>query len=122
MLGESLAKVIMVKVKDGFVMTVLPSTWKVDLKRLKDVFQARRVRFATEEEFQGLFPDCDLGTMLPFGNLHGLAVYVGRAFAENEEIIFQAGTYREAPKMRYHDFTRLVGPAVEELHQPSEEV
>jgi len=121
-LGQSLTKVIMVKVKDRFVMTVLPSTWKVDLKRLKDVFQTSHVRLAPEKEFQGLFPDCDLGTMPPFGNLHGLAVYVDRAFAENEEIIFQAGTYREALKMRYHDFTRLVGPAVEELHQPSEEV
>ncbi len=121
-LGQGLAKFIMVKVKDRFVMTVLPSTWKVGLKRLKDVFQARHVRLATEEEFQGLVPDCDLGTMPPFGNLHRLAVYVDRAFAENEEIIFQAGTYREALKMRYHDFTRLVGPAVEELHQPSEEV
>ncbi|MCH8039632.1 MAG: YbaK/EbsC family protein [Nitrospinae bacterium] len=58
-LGESLAKVIMVKVKDRFVMTVLPSTWKVDLKRLKDVFQTRHARLAPEEEFQGLFPDCD---------------------------------------------------------------
>ena len=112
----------MVKVKDRFVMTVLPSTWKVDLKRLKDVFQTSHVRLATEEEFQGLFPDCDLGTMPPFGNLYGLAVYVDRAFAENEEIIFQAGTYREALRMRYHDFARLVGPAVEDLHQPSEGV
>ena len=60
--------------------------------------------------------------MPPSGNLHGRAMYVDRAFAENEEIIFQAGTYREALRMRYYDFARLVGPAVEELHQPSEGV
>ena len=77
--GKDLAKVIIVTVEDRFVMTVLPSTWKVDLNRLKEVFQANHVRLATEEEFKGLFPDCDLGAMPPFGNLYGLDVYVDRS-------------------------------------------
>ncbi len=116
--GKDLAKVIMVKVEDRFVMTVLPSTWKVDLNRLKEVFQAHHVRLATEEEFKGLFPDCDLGAMPPFGNLYGLDVYVDRSLTEDEEIVFQAGTHQEAIRMRYQDFAALVGPTVEEFHQP----
>ncbi len=32
--GKYVAKVIMVKVDDKLVMTVLPSTWKVDLHQL----------------------------------------------------------------------------------------
>ena len=93
--GKELAKVVMVKVGDRFAMTVLPSTWKVDLKRLKEVFRTSHVRLATEEEFKGLFPDCDIGAMPPFGNLYGLEVYVDRALTEDEEIVFQAGTHRE---------------------------
>ena len=27
------------------------------------------MRLATEEEFKGLFPDCELGAMPPFANL-----------------------------------------------------
>ena len=54
-LGESLAKVIMVKVKDRFVMTVLPSTWKVDLKRLKDVFQTSRPDWRLRRSSRGSF-------------------------------------------------------------------
>src|SRR3989442_5704955 len=37
--GRELAKVVMVKADERFVMTVLPVNWKVDLKRLKEIFQ-----------------------------------------------------------------------------------
>ncbi len=116
-LGKELAKVVMVKVDDRLVRTVLPSTWKLDLKRLKEVFRTSHVRLATEEEFRGLFPDCDIGAMPPFGNLYGLEVYVDRFLTENDEIVFQAGTHREAIRMRYQDFANRVGPTVEEFHQ-----
>ncbi len=116
--GKELAKVVMVKLDDRFVMTVLPSTWKVDLKRVKDVLHTNHARLATEEEFKGLFPDCDVGAMPPFGNLYGLKVYVDRSLTEHNEIVFQAGTHREAIKMRYQDFAALVAPAVEEFHRP----
>ena len=120
--GKELAKVIMVKVGERFVMTVLPSTWKVDFNRLKEVFGESHVRLATEEEFKELFPDCDIGAMSPFGNLYGLEVYVDRSLTEDEEIVFQAGTHHEAIRMRYSDFAALVSPTVEEFHQSPSKV
>lgn len=119
--GKELAKVVMVKADERFVMTVLPANWKVDLKRLKEVFRTSHARLATEEEFKGLFPDCELGAMPPFGNLYGLEVYVDRSLTADEEIVFQAGTHREAVKLRYNDFASLVRPAVVELHVPPSE-
>ncbi len=117
--GKDLAKVVMLKVGERFVMTVLPADWKVDLTRLRDIFQTHHVRLATEEEFRGLFPDCELGAMPPFGNLYGLEVYADRALLEDEEIVFQAGTYQEAVKLRYQDFANLVHPSVAEFHAAS---
>jgi Ala-tRNA(Pro) deacylase len=114
--GRELAKVVMVRMGERFVMTVLPANWKVDLKRLKAVFGTSHVRLATEEEFKGLFPDCDLGAMPPFGNLYGLDVYADRSLTQDEEIVFQAGTHREAVRMRYGDFATLVHPTVAEFH------
>jgi len=116
--GKVLAKVVMVNVGERFVMTVLPSNWKLDLKRLKEVFGTSHVRLATEEEFKGLFPDCELGTMPPFGNLYGLEVYVDQALAADEEIVFQAGSHVTAVKLRYQDFANLVHPSVVEFHAP----
>ena len=117
--GKDLAKVVMLKVGERFVMAVLPATWKVDLHRLRDIFQTHEIRLATEEEIRGLFPDCELGAMPPFGNLYGLEVYVDQSLAEDEEIVFPAGTYLEAVKLRYRDFADLVKPKVAEFHMPS---
>ena len=120
--GKELAKVIIVKVGEKFVMTVLPSTWKVNLNRLKEVFGGSQVRLATEEEFKGLFSDCAIGAMPPFGNLYGLEVYVDLSLTADEEIVFQGGTHQDAIKMRYEDFALLASPTVEEFHQLSSKV
>ncbi len=118
---REMAKVVIVKVDGRFVMTALPASWNVDLHRLRELFALQHVRLATEDEIKDLFPDCDLGSMPPFGNLYGLEVYVDRSLAEDEQIIFQGGTYSEAIRMRYTDFAALVFPVVAEFHRlPSE--
>jgi Ala-tRNA(Pro) deacylase len=118
--GKLVAKVVMVKADAYFVMSVLPSTWRVDMKRLRDVLEAHEVRLATEAEIANLFPDCQVGTMPPFGNLYGVEVYVDRLLTEDESIVFEAGTYVGAIKLRYKDFAALVRPKVAAFHhEPS---
>jgi len=104
------------------VMMVLPARWNVDLHRLRTVFATHQVRLATEDELTGLFPDCELGAMPPFGNLYGLPVYVDQSLTEDEEIVFQAGTHSDAIRMRYWDFASLAFPVVEEFHRSPSEV
>jgi Ala-tRNA(Pro) deacylase len=116
--GKEMAKVVVVKAGERFVMTVLPSNWKVDLTRLRGIFQTTQVRLATEEELRGLFPDCQVGAMPPFGNLYGLEVYVDQSLAADEEIVFRAGSHVVAVKFRYQDFANLVRPTVVEFHAP----
>jgi Ala-tRNA(Pro) deacylase len=90
------------------------------MKRLRDVLEARDVRLATEAECANLFPDCQVGTMPPFGNLYGVEVYVDQLLTEDESIVFEAGTYVGAMKLRYKDFADLVRPKVAAFHhEPS---
>ena len=118
---REMAKVVIVKVNGRFVMTVLPASWNLDFHRLRELFAPQHVRLATEDEIKELFPDCDLGSMPPFGNLYGLEVYVDRSLTEDEQIIFQGGTHSDAIRMRYADFAALVLPVVAEFHRlPSE--
>jgi Ala-tRNA(Pro) deacylase len=119
---KEMAKVVILKVQERFVMTVLPASWNVDLHRLRTVFATHRVRLATEDEITGLFPDCELGAMPPFGNLYGLPVYVDQSLMEDEEIVFQAGSHSDAIRMRYWDFSALVFPVVMEFHRSPSEV
>ena len=118
--GGLVAKVVVVKADQYFVMTVLPSTWRVDLIRLRDVLEAYNVRLATEAEIANLFPDCQVGTMPPFGNLYGVEVCVDQLLTEDESIVFEAGTYVGAIKLRYKNFADLVRPKVAAFHyEPS---
>ncbi len=89
-------------------MAVLPSTRKLDLERLRQAADASEARFATEDEFRKLFPECETGAMPPFGNLYGMEVYVSSQLAEDKEIAFNSGTHTEIIKLSYADYARLV--------------
>jgi Ala-tRNA(Pro) deacylase len=110
--GKELAKVVMMKVDNELAMMVLPASCMLDMDKLKRLFQGRRTKLALEEEFQGLFPDCEIGAMPPFGNLYDLQVYVDTALAEQPHIVFQAGSHVETISMAYSDFANLVQPEV----------
>ncbi len=110
--GKELAKTVMVQLDGAMAMAVLPASSQIDLRRLGEVTGAADVELATEGQFQGLFPDCELGAMPPFGNLYGMPVYVAEELAEDEEIAFNAGSHTELIRLRYEDFERLVEPKV----------
>lgn len=113
--GKQVAKTVMVKLDGEFAMVVLPATERVDVERLKGVTGTRDVALASEEEFSGLFPNCELGAMPPFGNLWDLTVFVDEHLREDEQISFNAGTHTELMKLSYMDFERLVSPVVARL-------
>jgi Ala-tRNA(Pro) deacylase len=110
--GKELAKVVMVKAGEKFIMMVLPASWRIEMAKLRSVLGIRDIRLATEEEFKRLFPDCEPGAMPPFGNLYGLEVYEDKALTDDEEIVFQGGNHIESIRMRRKDFERLVKPRV----------
>jgi Ala-tRNA(Pro) deacylase len=56
--------------------------------------------------------------MSPFGNLYNVPVWVDESLAQDEEIVFNACTHRQAIKMKYSDFARLVHPTVAILRMP----
>lgn len=113
--GKELAKTVIVKLDDELAMAVLPAPYQVDLDRLKEASGAESVELATEEEFQDLFPDCEVGAMPPFGNLWDMEVFADRRLTDDEEIAFNAGSHSELVRLPYADFERLVEPEVVEL-------
>lgn len=113
--GRDLAKTVIVKGPDGFAMVVLPAHHRVDLVSLSHAMDGADVRIATEEEFERLFPECEIGAMPPFGNLYGLRVFVSEPLTWDEDIYFNCGTHTEVIRMAYAEFARLVAPRVANL-------
>lgn len=110
--GRQMAKAVILKADDRYVMAVLPAHHRVDLERFAEVVGAASVRLATEAEFKDLFPDCELGAMPIFGNLYGIPVYVAEPLMRDEEIVFTAGTHTDSIRMKLSDFLRLSEPTV----------
>jgi Ala-tRNA(Pro) deacylase len=110
--GKELAKTVIVRVNDGFAMVVLPASRKINFDQLKNIAGNNEIRLAQEAEFKGLFPDCEVGAMPPFGNLYNLPVYVASTLTDDKEIAFNAGTHTDVIKISYSDFEKLVKPAI----------
>jgi Ala-tRNA(Pro) deacylase len=98
--------------KDEPIMAVLPASYHVNAKRLEKLVGSGKLRLAAEEEFSGLYPNCEPGAMPPLGNLYGHRVYVDDRLAEDESIVFNAGNHTEAVRLSYVDFERLASPVV----------
>ena len=110
--GKELAKTVVVHLDGKTAMAVLPANLKVVLEDLCEAAGTDKARFATEDEFKKLFPDCEVGAMPPFGNLYGMDVYTATPLTKDKEIAFNAGSHTELIKMAYNDFARLVKPKV----------
>jgi Ala-tRNA(Pro) deacylase len=113
--GKELAKTVMVKIDGKLAMAVVPATHRVDVKLLKKAAGAKKVGIASEDDFRGAFPECELGAMPPFGNLYDMEVYAASELAEDEEIAFNAGSHTELVRLSFKDFERLVKPKVAPL-------
>ena len=112
--GKMLAKTVMVLAEGKMVMLALPAPYQVDVDKAGKVLGVE-VRLAHEEEFENTFPDCEVGAMPPFGNLYEVPVYVEAALAEDETIVFRAGTHTDTMSVSYADFERLVEPTIAEF-------
>ncbi len=108
--GWELAKTVVVVLDGDFAMAVLPASEQVEFEFLAEMAGAQEARLATEDEFVDLFPGCDLGAIPPFGNLFGMKVYVAPELAEDEKIVFSAGSHTELIRLAYEDFEWLVEP------------
>lgn len=113
--GREWAKAVVCIADDRPVLAVVPAPSRVDLQRLKQVAQARSVRVAHEEEFKALYADCEVGAMPPLGPLYHQLVFVDDSLTREGEIAFNAGSHRDAIRMPYPEFQRLVKPTVAAL-------
>jgi Ala-tRNA(Pro) deacylase len=112
--GRHHAKVVIVKSGDEHLMMVLPADHHIDLEKVERAV-GKAVSLDKEQEFKPLFPDCAFGAMPPFGNLYGLPTYVDQSLAEQDYIVFEAGTHTDAIKMNYPDYEKIVKPKLNDL-------
>jgi Ala-tRNA(Pro) deacylase len=108
--GREMAKTVLLRTEEGYVMTVLPANQKVDLEQVRQCLGADWVELASEAEMDRLFPDCERGAIPPFGSLYHLPTVVDESLAADEQIVFEAQNHEEAIRMAYRDYEALEHP------------
>jgi len=115
--GRFVAKPVIVRADGRFLMCVLPADAKIDLEALKGQLDAKSVELADEEDFAGLFPDCEVGAEPPFGSLFQLETVMDKALEKDDHIVFRAGSHTKAIRLRMADYRQLAHPKVLNLHR-----
>ncbi len=119
--GKEVAKTVMINVNGKTAMAVLPANDTINFSVLSTELNGATVYLEDEDAFKADFPDCEVGGMPPFGNLYDLPVYASTRLAEDEQIIFNAGTHSDMVRMRFRDFEALVQPRVLNFSVPRHE-
>ena len=114
------AKAMIVRVKrtesdKKFIMLVLPGDLRFDNAKVKALFNAKDVKFATEQEILELTDGVLVCGVPPFGNLFNLEVVADPKLFENEKIVFNAGDKSFSIAMMSEDYKKLVKPLISKI-------
>jgi len=110
--GRFVAKPVIVKVDDEYIMCVLSACSKINLAALKQQLGAKSVELAEEADIGRIFADCDLGAEPPFGELYGLSTVMDETMADDDHIVCQAGTHDKSIRMSMADYRKLAKPRI----------
>ena len=108
--GRNWAKTVAVRIDGEPTLLVLPALRRVDLDRLMEATGCREAELLSEDEMDGLYPDCETGAMPPFGGLYGQRTFVDESLREDEFVVFHAGDHRTAVRMPYGAYEDLAEP------------
>lgn len=108
--GDQMAKTVVIELDGCMSMVVLPASCRIRWDRFMKAMGTELVCLATEEEFKGRFPSCEVGAMPPFGELYNMPLYMYEGFDEDGDIAFRAGSHHEVIKMKLNDYVKLAKP------------
>jgi len=109
--GRNLAKTVVVVIDGTLAMVVVAAPEHLSLHRLQTFVGASSVALATESDFSGAFPGCELGAMPPLGPLYNIPVYVDESLV-GCRLTFNGGTHRELITMEWADYEKLIKPII----------
>ncbi|MCG7869717.1 MAG: YbaK/EbsC family protein, partial [Candidatus Thiodiazotropha taylori] len=108
--SEHLAKAVIVKEGDEYMMVVVPSDYHIHLGKLHKLL-GREVGLATESELMELFPDCERGAIPPLGTAYRLITLVDSNLLNQNEVYFESGDHEHLIKVSGEEFAHLLGEA-----------
>jgi len=108
--GGYLAKAIVLKDAEGYVMAVTSADYKLSTSELYDAL-GRHLDLVQEEELGGIFKDCDLGAVPPLAPAYGMEAVWDDSLAMLDYVFFEGGDHDHIVRVKADDFKKLMGDA-----------
>ena len=108
--ADCLAKAVLMRDDQGYVMAVLPASCQLDKAQLWRLLH-RPVELAGEDEAQTLFRDCALGAIPALGQAYGIETVVDERLGQAPEIWLEAGDHERLIHLAGERFRALMAGA-----------
>jgi Ala-tRNA(Pro) deacylase len=108
--SRQVAKGVLVRAGDEYMLAVAPSSRRVRLEDLQS-WLGRRVTLAEEGETLALFPDCALGAIPAIGQAYGLETIVDNGLMDADDVWFEGGDHKTLVHVEGPAWRRLVSDA-----------
>lgn len=108
--ADCLAKAVVLKGGDGFMVAVLPASRHIQFGELRALL-GRDMDMASEEQIDTLFFDCEPGAVPPLGAAYGLRVIVDDSLDKEPEIYFEGGDHASLIHVSGTSFRELLADA-----------
>ena len=105
--SHQVAKAVVLEDKSGYVVSVLPSTNRLDLEWVNETL-GRNLEMAHEDELPELFKDCELGAVPALSAAYGLDVIWDDQLKSASEIYIEAGDHENLIHMHGEVFRKLM--------------
>ncbi|MDH3221433.1 MAG: YbaK/EbsC family protein [Gammaproteobacteria bacterium] len=110
--GDALAKGVLVKNDDGYLLVVLPADFHIELESLHNLL-GQEVSMVDEATLGEVFNDCELGAVPPIGMAYGVKTIWDpkSSLGEQDEVFFEAGDHQTLVRVSGVQFHELMAPA-----------
>ena len=110
--GDALAKGVLVKDDDGYLLVVVPADYHIELESLHKLLR-QEVAMVDEATLEEVFSDCELGAVPPIGMAYGVKTIWDpkSSLGKQDEVFFEAGDHQSLVCMSGVQFHELMAPA-----------
>ena len=110
--GDALAKGVLVKDDDGYLLVVVPSDYHIELESLHKLLR-QEVAMVDEATLGEVFADCELGAVPPIGMAYGVKTIWDptSSLGTLDQVFFEAGDHQSLVRMSGIQFHELMAPA-----------
>jgi Ala-tRNA(Pro) deacylase len=118
---HQLAKAVVLKDQDGYVVSVVPANRSLEIKWVNEELN-RNLEFASEKEFKKYFSDCEPGAVPALGDAYGLDVIWDNDLGYTADVYIEAGDHEHLFCLDRKSFKKLMESLPHSIISKDEEV